>query len=311
MAPDDSTARVPLGPVGGYLIENLKELRAARRLTYKDLAERLARLGRPIPTLGLSRIEKRTRRVDVDDLVALALALGVNPTALLLPRTDNEASAVSLTTNQQVTAEEAWAWAAGQIPLPAPDDRPTLADFEKHSKPWWLNRGLVRESDLPALRRQLEDAQRQLDLIESTRGLAFPVEPDVDGRRPVAVAIVVSGDRVLVSRRVDDDPPWGFPGGEVEPGDPASETVERELKEEIAGFRIRPVRIIGRRDHPRSHRHMIYVQAVPSAGTDVQVGDRRELSAVEWVDLATVLDRMPDLYSPIREFLERQLRSAQ
>ena len=62
-----------------YVIENLKQLRDARRLTYRELADRLAAIGRPIPTLGLSRIEKGTRRVDADDLVALAIALGVNP----------------------------------------------------------------------------------------------------------------------------------------------------------------------------------------------------------------------------------------
>ena len=83
---DDTTARVPLGPVGRYVIENLTQLREARRLTYRELADRLEELGRPIPTLGLSRIEKGTRRVDADDLVALAIALGVNPAALLLPR---------------------------------------------------------------------------------------------------------------------------------------------------------------------------------------------------------------------------------
>ena len=59
------------GVVGRYVIENLEDLRVARRLTYRQLADRLEKLGRPIPTLGLSRIEKGNRRVDVDDLVAL------------------------------------------------------------------------------------------------------------------------------------------------------------------------------------------------------------------------------------------------
>src|SRR5689334_8019285 len=99
MPSDDSAARVPLGPVGGYVMKNMKELRQARGLTYKALSDILSELGRDIPTLGLSRIEKGTRRVDADDLVALAIALGVNPSALLLPRDVLSDSHIALTAN--------------------------------------------------------------------------------------------------------------------------------------------------------------------------------------------------------------------
>jgi transcriptional regulator with XRE-family HTH domain len=44
---------------------------------------RLAALGRPILPSGLSKIEQSTRRVDVDDLVALADALRTVPSRLL------------------------------------------------------------------------------------------------------------------------------------------------------------------------------------------------------------------------------------
>jgi transcriptional regulator with XRE-family HTH domain len=62
---------------------NVKHLRQARGLTYKELAEQLGHAGRPIPVLGLARLERGERRVDVDDLVALARALGVTPHELL------------------------------------------------------------------------------------------------------------------------------------------------------------------------------------------------------------------------------------
>jgi hypothetical protein len=43
-------------------------------------------VGHPIPELGLRRIEKGERRVDVDDLLALCLVLGITPVDLLVPK---------------------------------------------------------------------------------------------------------------------------------------------------------------------------------------------------------------------------------
>jgi transcriptional regulator with XRE-family HTH domain len=54
-------------------------------MTQRALSERLAAHGRPMAVTAISRTEYRQRRVDVDDLIALAAALGVSPTALLLP----------------------------------------------------------------------------------------------------------------------------------------------------------------------------------------------------------------------------------
>jgi transcriptional regulator with XRE-family HTH domain len=75
--------RVPVGPVGRRVIANVRLLRSSAGITYKDLSDRLAALGQPIPVLGLSRLERGERRVDVDDLVALAEVLGVTTTDLL------------------------------------------------------------------------------------------------------------------------------------------------------------------------------------------------------------------------------------
>jgi transcriptional regulator with XRE-family HTH domain len=144
MPPDDKTPRVPQGPIGAYLIKNLEQLRKARRLSYQDLSVRLREVGRPIPALGLSRIEKGTRRVDADDLVGLALALGVNPSALLLPRDAALRDVVTLTEEQQASANDAWAWADGRRPLPptGPFTRSSMdlqaaVDFATHARPEW------------------------------------------------------------------------------------------------------------------------------------------------------------------------------
>jgi transcriptional regulator with XRE-family HTH domain len=73
-----------LGPVGVNVTNTVRHFREKRRLGYAELNRKLAELGRDIPPLGLRRIESGERKVDVDDLVALALALDVSPLALLL-----------------------------------------------------------------------------------------------------------------------------------------------------------------------------------------------------------------------------------
>ena len=64
---------------------------------YTDLSERLKDLDRRIPPLGLRRIENGARRVDADDLLALAVALGVSPVTLLMPNADDGGEQVAAT----------------------------------------------------------------------------------------------------------------------------------------------------------------------------------------------------------------------
>ncbi|MFE0578127.1 helix-turn-helix domain-containing protein [Streptomyces sp. NPDC058874] len=51
----------------------------------RQLAARATALGHPMTVTTISRIERRRRRCDVDDLVAIAAALGVSPLVLLQP----------------------------------------------------------------------------------------------------------------------------------------------------------------------------------------------------------------------------------
>lgn len=95
---------------------SVKRLRAEQRLTLDQLGKRLAEVGRPILASGLSKIEQGDRAVDVDDLVALALALEVNPNVLLMPA---QADATKTEVTEDVTAStrQAWHWVAGESPL--------------------------------------------------------------------------------------------------------------------------------------------------------------------------------------------------
>ncbi len=95
---------------------NVKRLREEQRLTLGGLADRLAEVGRPILATGVSKIEQGDRRVDVDDLVALALALDVNPNALLMPAAADRTK-TKLTEEVTATAEQVWSWAAGDSAL--------------------------------------------------------------------------------------------------------------------------------------------------------------------------------------------------
>ncbi len=80
----------------------------------------------------------------------------------------------------------------------------------------------------------------------------------------------------------------------------------REVKEET-GLRIQAGDIIGERVHPKTGRHMIYMAARPTHGTEIFVGDEDELAEVRWVSLAEADELLPGMFEPVREHLARVL----
>lgn len=109
------TRAVASGPIGERIRHRVAALREDRRLTLAQLSERLGELGRPILPSGLSKIENGERRVDVDDLVALALALDTTPNALLLPAEADAGTPAPLTPAFTRDADKAWRWACGDL----------------------------------------------------------------------------------------------------------------------------------------------------------------------------------------------------
>lgn len=105
------------GPSAERVAANVRELRKARGLDLAGLAQRMSAVGQPIGLTGISKLETGERRVDVDDLVALAVALDVSPVRLLLPPTADETK-VDVTPDAEATARTAWLWATGEKPLP-------------------------------------------------------------------------------------------------------------------------------------------------------------------------------------------------
>jgi len=103
-------------PVAARVAENVRTLRKERGLDLADVAERMAGLGRPLSLNGVSKVERGKRGVDVDDLVALALALNVSPLRLILTP-DASDDRISLTPKVSVPKRDAWQWASGEYQL--------------------------------------------------------------------------------------------------------------------------------------------------------------------------------------------------
>ncbi|WP_308376268.1 helix-turn-helix transcriptional regulator [Streptomyces sp. ISL-99] len=78
-----ATYPIEIEPAGIGTARNIEAARVACRLTQRQLAERCTALGRPMTNIAMSRTERGRHRCNVDDLVAIAAALGVSPSALL------------------------------------------------------------------------------------------------------------------------------------------------------------------------------------------------------------------------------------
>lgn len=146
---------------------NVAELRDARKHTVRTLSALLDELGHPLLPSGITKIEQGQRRVDAGDLVALAVALGVNPNRLLLPASD--AGEVTLTPAVTAQPFQVWGWAQGRGPLmpgviatghgeETYDE--TLDDFRRHALP-------VRER----LRDEHTAVRAATDVLDSVRAV--------------------------------------------------------------------------------------------------------------------------------------------
>ena len=114
-----------IGDIGQHLAAAVAKLRASRRWDQKALAARVTEAGRPMSASVLGKVEAGTRRVDVDDLVALAFALEVPAAKLLLAAgrdipTEDDAQAAS----------DPPASGTGPVRAAVTDDIETLGDLE-------------------------------------------------------------------------------------------------------------------------------------------------------------------------------------
>ncbi len=106
-----------LGLTALVVAANVRRHRERMGLGFAQLSRELVRVGRDIPPLGLGRIESGERRVDVDELTALAAAFGVSPATLLMPETEDQEATTQLTGTDKAQAQRIWSWLTGSYPL--------------------------------------------------------------------------------------------------------------------------------------------------------------------------------------------------
>ena len=161
--PNMGTRQVDKGPVGIRACANMRALREARGLSLAALSARLTEVGRPMLPSGLSKLEVGQRRMDVDDLVALSVALGVNPSRLLLPVDAPNDQDVELTRTVTCPAWRAWQWADGDGPFDddLEEDTGRFEDFHLHARP----AALRRAAQHPAARSTATIRARVLRLV--------------------------------------------------------------------------------------------------------------------------------------------------
>lgn len=139
---DDDRLKRPLGPTGETVRVNIIRLRTQlRRMGYTELSERLKDHGRRIPPLGLRRIENGARRVDADDLFALAVALGVSPVTLLTPDAGEGGEKVAATgVTEKCDVERLWNWVCAHEPI---DPDVQTIEFWIAALPSWKKRQVM------------------------------------------------------------------------------------------------------------------------------------------------------------------------
>jgi 8-oxo-dGTP diphosphatase len=309
----------------------VRRYRTERKRSAQWLANECSRLGSPIPRGVIAKLEAGIRQVvSVDELLTLAAALGVPPLRLLVPLDDGNI--------EMLPGAEMNPWKAMRDFVGLDDE--DMSVFAEYRAEEQNLRSLLRASirgnmalDVPE-RKMIPRAIGALAQVRqkfAARGLAEPeLTPDVQKMletpyilngepvsaavpakptqrqptaQPVVAAIVTSAEGVLVGRRNDRTPPWGFISGEIEPGELPEDAAVREVKEET-GLEVRADQVIGERDHPATGRHMIYMAAEPTRGTEVFVGDEAELAEVRWVSLADADELLPGMFGPVREYLE-------
>ncbi len=112
----------------------LREVRRLKRWTQADLAAALAGTGLDIGEPAITRMERGSRGVSLDEAIAISAVLGVSPLHMFVPLDDDGSQ---LTPQMSVPATDARAWARGQRPL-REEDEPLFYAQTPESEADWL-----------------------------------------------------------------------------------------------------------------------------------------------------------------------------
>lgn len=160
--------------ISGRIGDQVLRAREARGLSQRGLERVLADIGYRLGNVAISRIETGSRRANVDDVIALALALDVTPVDLLLPL--GRAATVPLPTGERATWD-VLRWFVGLGPLHSGDDTWLVSSVQAYLVHDELVRHLERAQSTGD-REHEEQVRRSLQTHEAgmrKRGFAPPI----------------------------------------------------------------------------------------------------------------------------------------
>ncbi|WP_159800874.1 helix-turn-helix domain-containing protein [Arthrobacter zhaoguopingii] len=162
-----------LGETGKTVAENVRRLRG--NVSFAEISRWLSDVGRPIPPLGLRRIEAGERRVDVDELMAFAGIFGVNASALLLPPDDSERE--YRPTGQKFAAplSQIWDWSDGDGPYLPHTERESLIRYALRARP--PGRQTVLSQNLDELHHELKTLAADVGALKQWISAQTPTKP--------------------------------------------------------------------------------------------------------------------------------------
>lgn len=231
MTPDDRQAAAV--PIGDVLRARIREERKRMGWAQGDLAARVTALGVRIHQTTVSKIEEGTRRVTLEELVAIGAAL-TTPLPMLLASRDDGGD-VAVTPEVLVRPWHAVEWLIGARPLPDDDEgrwreqtRPLRRHDDVRAAEGKASAALVlrtsyeqvgdTEAVREAQRRYVEALQELVDALATVEASGYPTSDLASGR------FLDDARKLGLQPRAK----WSLPGGShLANGDDVNEAIGR------------------------------------------------------------------------------------
>ncbi|GAB4597519.1 hypothetical protein MOKP4_38370 [Mycobacterium avium subsp. hominissuis] len=124
--------------------DNVRRIRDIRKMTVRELSARLKTSGLRLSPSGISEIENATRKVAVEELLIIAIALHTSLIDLLMPA---DGEPLPLGDDMAIAPDDLFYWLRGDVPWPKDV---TLEEFSKATREY--HRRMLHLSSDPAVR---------------------------------------------------------------------------------------------------------------------------------------------------------------
>ena len=219
------------------------------------------------------------------------------------------------------------AWALVASAQAADADLGELLGLEAQASPEQLRAmraELERQrSTTEAMQRRMEDLAAQLAARAPAPAAGAGSQPVAAAAtqksrelKPLAAAIIVRGDRVLLTERrfPGFGEQWSWPSGKVEGDESLEDAILRELHEELLIAEARVIRYVGDIDLPSGFRMSHFHVAIPSDSMP-KLNDYEQLVRTEWMTRDKVQQAFsslpPEIARRALEFLDQVLADVQ